>query len=115
MKLNSPSIWRRHPSSTGTLTHLTALAAKATHALLAPLGTHATRNLEHEGEFLILLDAEAGEGTLHKLGISAHETNEVAGNELSVLNHVLEFGDGGATVDSICHRGARGSSYDDLH
>ena len=112
---NTPPQSATLSSLTSALTHLTALATKATHALLAPLGTHATGNFEHEGEFLVLLDAEAGEGALHELGVSAHETDEVAWDELSVLNHGLELGDGSSALDIIGRRGPRGSGYNNLH
>eukprot|EP01083_Nonionella_stella_P088830 247812_1 len=91
---------------TGALTHLAALATKATHALLLPLGTHASRHFEHKGEFLILLDTVAGKSALRELLASVNETNEVSGNKFLVLNHGFEIGDGGATFDVISRRGA---------
>jgi len=100
---------------TGTLTHLPTLATKASHALLAPLGTHASRNLQHKVKFLILLDAISEESSLNKLSVSGHKTNEMTGDVLLILNHGLEIGDGGATLDGVGHRGARGRVYDNLH
>ena len=43
----------------GTLTHLSALAAKTTHALLLPLLAHAAVDLKEHGEGVLLLDAVA--------------------------------------------------------
>lgn len=39
----------------------------------------------------------------------------MAGDEFLVLNHGLEVGDGGGSLDGIGRRGAGGGGYDDLH
>jgi len=46
----------------GTLAHLTALAAQATHTLLAPLGTHATIHIHHQLDGIGLTHTALGEG-----------------------------------------------------
>merc|ERR1719291_82224 len=75
----------------GTLTHLTALATKTTHALLLPLFAHASGNFQQEVDFLVLLDAVSGEGALRKLRVAADEADEVGGYELPVLHESLQF------------------------
>lgn len=99
----------------GALAHLPALATEATHALLLPLLPHASRDLEHEVDLVIVLEAVAGEGALDELLVAADEADEVAGDELGVLDHGLEVGHGGAALDGVGRRGARGSGDDDLH
>lgn len=86
---------------TGTLAHLPALAAKAPHALLLPLGTHAAENAEHEVELLVLLDAVSGEGALNKLVITVQETDHVGRDELLVLDLSLKLRNEGGRLDLV--------------
>lgn len=111
----SPEERTVQPHLTGTLTHLTALTTKATHALLLPLLPHTSSNLEHEVKFLVLLDAVSGEGALGELVASVDETDHVAGDELLVLNHGFEVRDGGGALDGVSRRVTGGCCYDDLH
>jgi hypothetical protein len=73
---------------TGALAHLTALAAQATHALLAPLGPHASSHVElkHEGVSLAYASGAERGGTA-QLGASAGEALHGRGDELRVLHH----------------------------
>lgn len=102
-------------SLTGTLAHLPPLTTKTTHPLLAPLGTHTGGDLEHHLELLILLDSVSGEGSSGELLGSGDEADEVGGDELGVLDHGLEVGDGGGAFHFVGRRGAGGGGDDDLH
>ena len=92
----------------GTGTHLTALATKTTHALLAPLGTHTDGRLEREGQLVTLLDE--GKILLEDSRSRVREADLGAGDKLDVLDEGLEGLDGGGGIDLV----GRGSN-EDLH
>ena len=100
---------------TGTLTHLSPLAAKTTHALLLPLLTHTSGDLKEKSDLIILAKSVSGKGSSGELGVSRNETDHVAGDELLVLDHALEVRDGGGAVDSVSRRGTGGGGNNNLH
>jgi hypothetical protein len=86
-------------SLTGTLSHLSTLATKTTHALLAPLGTHTTldTNLELDG---VCLDKASYKGTRDKSLFTKHNALLVGWDKLNVLNRVLEVVQGSILRES---------------
>ena len=71
-------------SLTGTLSHLSALAAETTHALLAPLGTHTTVDADLELHGVVLL--QASKGTRDESLATENDALDRGWNEFNVLN-----------------------------
>ncbi len=73
----------------GSLAHLSALASETSHALLSPLGTHATGHVKEKCDGVVLLEAGQGAG---QEGLSVLD-NALKGrwHELTVLNSGLEL------------------------
>ena len=73
----------------GSLSHLSSLASEASHALLSPLGTHATGHVKEKSDGVILL--EAGQGAGQK-GLSVlDDALKGRGHELAILDGGLEL------------------------
>lgn len=72
------------------LSHLSALASKASHSLLSPLGAHTSLDGHSHLESVLLFDAIGLKGTLLKSFSAVQKANLMGGDELSVLDHELE-------------------------
>ena len=75
----------------GAHAHLTALAAKATHALLAPLGTHPAVDVHKKLDGAFLLHAKLREEAGREGGGARDEALEGGRDELLVLHRRLEL------------------------
>uniref|UniRef100_A0A6U0AH60 Uncharacterized protein n=1 Tax=Pseudo-nitzschia delicatissima TaxID=44447 RepID=A0A6U0AH60_9STRA len=95
---------------TGSLTHLSALASKTSHALLLPLLTHTRGDSHAHFEFIVTLESVGLESSLLKNIGSVHEANLVGGDEFRVLDLKLEGFDGGGGVNLV-----GGGSNKNLH
>jgi hypothetical protein len=91
----------RRSRLTGSLTHLSALASKTSHALLLPLLTHTRGDSKSHFEAIVTLDTVALERTfLEDIG-PIHEADLVGGNERRVLDLKLEGFDRGGGVNLV--------------
>mmetsp|Transcript_23534 Transcript_23534/g.37200 ORF Transcript_23534/g.37200 Transcript_23534/m.37200 type:complete len:222 (+) Transcript_23534:467-1132(+) len=99
----------------GTLTHLSALAAESSHSLLAPLGTHATIDVEEHRDSDPLLDTKVSEAASGKLLALAHEADEISREEGLVLNLCLESFDRSILGHSVSCGAPRRVFHEYLH
>jgi hypothetical protein len=100
-------------SLTGTLSHLSSAASESSHALLSPLGTHATLDVEEERDDIVLHEA-ARKGAGLKGASVLHNALQRGGDELTVLDGGLKLVQGGVLVDGDGERLLKGSDKD-LH
>lgn len=73
----------------GSHPHLSSLAAKSSHALLAPLGTHSTHHWKSEEHGVLLMET-SGKVTSESRG-AVGEGEELGRDELNVRDLHLEF------------------------
>lgn len=96
----------------GSLSHLPSLASKSSHALLSPLSTHATGDVEKEGNLVGLRDL--AEVSLGEGGGALHDALDSSGKELLVLDLSLQVSEGGI-LGEVHHEGVIDTANKDLH
>ena len=82
----------------GTLAHLTALAAKTTHALLPPLLAHTAVDVQEHGESVLVLNTVSDERAALEILTAIDKADQVRRDELLVLNHELDGLDGSISL-----------------
>lgn len=86
---------------TGTLSHLSALASKTSHALLLPFLTHTSIDGHAHLDGVILFDTVDLKGASLEFLSTVHEADLTGRDELSVLDHELEALNRGGCVHFV--------------
>jgi hypothetical protein len=62
-------VWIEGGRLAGSLSHLPSLASQSSHALLSPLSTHATVDVEKQGDSVIVTDDTVKAGGAESLAV----------------------------------------------